>query len=181
VFEYHRLYVYCKSTVYLTSFSSLSRFLSVAAFLAVGNPSFCNSHGLGFGKAPMPSDGCRSTIYPSINPYRGRRTEYGEFWQPFWCCLGARLSRSIVGPFLSFKISHSHPLLPLCFVSNFAEYSCLIVARYLQCYFAFWLTFYWSSFNLQGYFGHDKMTKWVATKKVVSRAVFDCCFSHLVA
>ena len=59
--------------------------------------------------------------------------------------------------FFPLELSHSHPLLPLGFVSNFAEYSCLIVGRCMQCYFAFWLTFYWSSFNLQGYFLHEKI------------------------
>ena len=66
--------------------------------------------------------------------------------------------------FFHFKLSHSHPLLPLCFVSNFAEYSCLIVERCVQCYFAFWLTFYWSFFNLQWYFLQEKMGRY---KKIV--------------
>ena len=78
----------------------------------------------------------------------------------------SRLSPSVVGPFLSFNLSHSHPLLPLCFVSNFAVHSCLIVKRCVQCCFTFWLTFFIGRFSI--YMGIFCTKKWGATKKLFS-------------
>ena len=69
----------------------------------------------------------------------------------------SRRSRSVLCPLLSFELSHSHPLLPLGLVSNVSEYSWLIVGRCVECYFSFWFTLYWSSFNLQGHFGHAEL------------------------
>ena len=121
----------------------------------------------------MASDGCRSTIYPTINPNRVSGRNMASFGSLFCVVLGhgCHDPSSVL---FSFELSHSHPLLPLCFVSNFAEYSCLIVGRWLQCYFAFWLTFYWSFFNPHGYFLHEKMGRY---KKVVF--VLKMCYNSM--
>jgi hypothetical protein len=68
--------------------SLFSRFLGVVAFSAVGNSSFCNGHGLGFGGGPMPSDGCCSIIYPTINRYRVGRRNMESFGGLFGLVLG---------------------------------------------------------------------------------------------
>ena len=152
--------MYRKCTAYLTLIPSISRLLGVAAFSAVRDSSSCNGHGLRFCETPMPSDGCRSTIFPTINLYRVSRRHVVSFGSLFGLVLGhvCHFPSSVLSPDSNYPI-----LTHFClsdFVSNFAEYSCLIVGRCVQCYFAFWLTFYWSLFNLHGYCLHEKMGRY---------------------
>jgi hypothetical protein len=154
-----------KSTAYLTLIPSISRFLSVAAFSAVRDSSSCNGRGLRFGETPMPSDGCHSTISPTINPYRVSGRHVVSFGGLFGFVLGhvCHDPSSVISP------NSNYPILThFClsdFISNFAEYSCLIVGRGVQCYFSFCLTFYWS-FSI--YMGIVCTKKWGATKKMFS-------------
>ena len=117
----------------------------------------------GSARPPIPLDESRSTKYPTINPYRVSGRSMVSFGGLFGVVLGHGCHDPLSVLF-SFQLSHSHPMLPFYFISNFAEYSCLIVGRCVQCYFAFWLTFYLSFFNLQGILG---TTNWAATKRVV--------------
>jgi hypothetical protein len=82
------VYLFIVNQLLISPYYSISPFLGVAAFLAVGNSSFCNGHGFGFGETPMPSDGSGSIIYPAINPYRVSGRNMASFGGRFGVLLG---------------------------------------------------------------------------------------------
>ena len=67
-------------------------------------------------------------------------------WRVFWYSFVSRPSQSVVGPHFLVQIIPFSPFLPLCFISYFPEYLCLIGGRCVECCYAFllwiWLSWY---------------------------------------